>query len=125
MERVTRWSPDTCKCVFEYSWDDATLPSVRQHILKTVIKRCEIHQAAPSPWDSVVMENQRKNRAFGIIQNLKPELKARDYHWTFDKNRVLVVEVTGSEVALTAPEKSQLVSSFAAQFGTGKVKFKE
>ncbi|MDD5702306.1 MAG: hypothetical protein PHU23_09695 [Dehalococcoidales bacterium] len=125
MERVTRWSPDTCKCVFEYKWDDTTLPGERQHTLKTVVKRCEIHQEEDSPWDVVIEENQRKNRAFGTIQNLKPGLKARDYHWTFDKDRALVVEVTGREAALTAQEKGQLVSSFATQFGAGKVKFKE
>lgn len=124
MERVTRWSPDTCGCVLECKWDDSIDPLLRTHTLSKVIKRCSIHRASNPIWDVVTEENTRKNMTFGKIQELKPALKSGDYHWTFDKDRVLVVDIISTGVSLTPTEKTQLESNINSNLGTNKVKFK-
>ncbi len=40
MIRTTRWSPATCACVIEYTWDDAVSEDKRTHTVSNVLNRC-------------------------------------------------------------------------------------
>ena len=36
--KTTRWSPDTCGCVLEYSWDDALPQEARVHVYADTVR---------------------------------------------------------------------------------------
>ena len=58
--KVTRWQPDTCDCVLEYSWDSES--GEHHDELNTVIKRCIEHESVADPFGVVKEENTRKNK---------------------------------------------------------------
>jgi hypothetical protein len=107
MIKVTRWSPDTCDCVVEYSWDSEVPQDERVHIPHTVLKQCEAHKNKPLAvlHDELKEENQRKNIALGEIIKHFPDLALTDQNgektspdpnkikYSFDKNRKLQVEL--------------------------------
>src|ERR1044072_2283302 len=95
--RTTRWSPDTCSCVFEYTWDDAVPQLSRTHTLSTVPGKCPAHttQTDSNCYSTVLDENPRKNIALqvaldngpstlydlsGTIRTLKPTIA---YNFSF------------------------------------------
>lgn len=39
--QITTWSPDTCQCVLQYSWDDTVSPPVNTFF--AVVKACQFH----------------------------------------------------------------------------------
>ena len=41
--RTTRWSPDTCDCIVEFTWDDSVREDQRTHTLSNVINKCPAH----------------------------------------------------------------------------------
>jgi len=122
MKRVTRWSPDTCGCILEYEWDDAEEETARVLSYKRTIKICPEHSAlAGKPlYDQVVSENTRKNITFGEIQKAFPKLEAENYLWSFDKDRVLQVSLTGIDVPQAT--KQGLQTALDSKFGAGKVR---
>jgi len=81
---TTRWSPDTCSCELEYSWDTESSEDTREHIFKRVVKTCDAHmpvvprglkaEKAKQVYDTVLEENQRKNQALGKALETRPEL---------------------------------------------------
>ena len=120
MIRVTRWSPDTCNCVFEYEWDDAQKEDVRIHTFKDAIQLCEHHKILPGieAYDGVMAENTTKNITLGIALKAKPDLTIDEYTWSFDANRKLKVGFLGK---LSTGERSTLQSMCDSKFGAGKV----
>ena len=118
MLRVTRWSPDTCGCVYEYEWDDSVPQEQRTHTLKKAIKLCEHHKTRIKPYDDVVSENTGKNIVFGEAQKIKPELTVDDYTWSFDKDRKLTAGFLGK---LTAADKANLKMQLDGKVGKDKV----
>lgn len=42
---INRWSPDTCSCVVEYSWDDSVPAEQRVHKLHRIVTACPEHPA--------------------------------------------------------------------------------
>lgn len=119
MLRVTRWSPDTCGCIVEYEWDDTKPASERTHSFKNAIKLCEYHKAlsGTKAYDEVSSENTRKNQAFGLVKQIKPELELEDYTWSFDAKRKLKVGFLGK---LNAIEKAAAQAKLDEKFGAGK-----
>lgn len=70
--QTTRWSPDTCGCVFEYTWDDSVTEDQRQHNFKTVVTECVSHahlngNNKRDMFDSSLEENRRKNNSIGEL----------------------------------------------------------
>ncbi|MBA7608869.1 hypothetical protein ES703_16053 [subsurface metagenome] len=120
MLQVTRWSPDTCGCILEYEWDDTLDENARTHSFKKAVKLCEHHKAliADKAYDEVLSENTRKNQAFGLAKEVKPELEMEDYTWSFDANRKLKVGFLGK---LKAGEKSGLQTLCDNEFGVNKI----
>lgn len=82
---TNRWSPDTCSCELEYSWDTEQKEDVRVHNFERVIRACPAHDSVVSArstskaelqkvYDTVLEENQRKNQALGKALEVRPEL---------------------------------------------------
>ena len=115
---TTRWSPDTCECVFEYD---------NPNILKGVVKVCEHHKSmvGSTLYSEVVMENKRKNRLLGFVQmNLLTEVTDTNYEWSFEldsldpPHRKLLVSFPNK---LSFTEKTTLQNFCTAAFGANKV----
>lgn len=63
-KHITRWRPDTCRCVLELEWDDQDPPENRVHT-PVKVERCGAHtNEAPElqvVFDVVQSENVAKN----------------------------------------------------------------
>ena len=135
---TTRWSPDTCSCVIEYTWDDTDPQETRQHTLSTYVSRCAAHDAVgpdSNRYDTVKEENTRKNFAHqGILDNgpsslfdLTPEgarvLKngiTISWAWTGTApNRVITISYAG--ITLTNQQRNTAQAWLNNRFGVGKV----
>ena len=147
MIRTTRWSPDTCGCILEYSWDDAQAENVRVHTPSSIVKACPAHLAtaanAVAHYNDVLGENLRKNQAFDVaraalnIQEpsqtelaeaglgvVSPNLLAYrkllgSFGFSFDAQRKLHVTVSGL-LSLTAAQKANFQTALDTKFGAGK-----
>ena len=137
MLHTTKWSPDTCSCIFEYTWDDTESAESRTHNLKSVVNACPEHQGGTEStvWNTVNEENPRKNKAVGeiierapdiyvdIAQNGTRTLKAGitiDFAWTGTApNRIIKMIVKG--VTLPQNHFDALQDRLNTRFGVGKV----
>jgi len=106
-EHITRWSPDTCKCKLDQISHGVTIrvidnkKQIREIFVVDPTKNitegesinlCPSHAHLLFPkdhFDVVLEENQRKNRFQAAIGYDLP------YKWSFDVNRILVVDVNG------------------------------
>ncbi len=120
MIRTTTWRPDTCECVLEYSWDNATSEASRAHSFVRVVSFCPAHSllAGVSLYNAVVSENQRKNRTYAIAEALLVSLTPESWLRYYDSARVLQVVIPN----LTTLQKNQLQSACDTAFGAGRVK---
>lgn len=135
---ITRWSPDTCGCIIEYSWDSTQPESTRTHTLDNFINVCSFHQGLaddPTRWNTVLEENPRKNLTYqGILDNSPTanlydivngtrQLKAGitfNFSWSGTApNRVLTISYTG--ITLTTQQKNSIQTWLNSNFGVGKV----
>ena len=110
--KVTRWSPDTCKCVIDYSWDDTDLQESRIHKLSNIISICPEHIGLGdiSNYNACVKENTGKNIALGLIKDIAP-----DAVWSFgarlpDGSRV--IQISGIDAAKKIQASAILNSKF-------------
>lgn len=137
--RTTRWTPDTCSCIIEYTWDDSIAETSRVHNLDKVVTRCPEHQLQGGndtvTWNTINEENPRKNRAIDEIilrapdvyidiaadgtRALKPNITI-DFEWTgIPPNRVIRMIVKG--VTLPQNHFDALQTRLNTRFGAGKV----
>lgn len=140
MLRTTRWHPDTCKCIFEYTWDDEIPEDNRNHNITKVISVCDAHKHLDNEkqnhFDSIVNENKLKNKVHAlilensnnlttkIVDNFK-DVKGQDnkvlksdiYSFTFDENRKLKVNLK----SISKNEKDLIQSVIDTEIGSGKV----
>ena len=136
--KTTRWSPDTCSCVIEYTWDDAVPQASRVHSLDSYITKCVAHASLSTDtdrWNCVLEENPRKNFAnqtvldngpsslYDLQQDGSRTLKnGITLNWTWSgtaPNRVLTISYTG--ITLTTNQKTQAQNWLNNRFGVGKV----
>jgi len=134
---ITRWSPDTCDCVIEYSWDTTEPEAIRTHTLSNFINVCSFHQSLAdntTRWNTVLEENPRKNIAHQLILDNGPtglsdlidgtrQLKngiTINKSWSGTApNRVLTITVSG--FSLTQNQKNAIQAFLNTRFGAGKV----
>ena len=121
-KHVNRWRPDTCDCVLDYAWDDTDPPQTRNHSLEALISRGveAAHLTILDPralYAAIVDENTRKNSIPALAKQAKPAFLDSDYTWSFDANRVLIVNIAGLSVA----QKALLQNLADTQLGVGKV----
>lgn len=133
---MNRWSPDTCKCVFDFE----PHPDGISQTLVEVINKCSNHSGlSGTALHNTVhkLENVVKNKVHSkilddpdfadaivneegnTIKNLKKGVK---FEWSFsgnDGNRILTID--GVKLNINSNKKSTLVSIFDAEHGTGKV----
>ena len=133
--RTTRYSPDTCGCVLEYTWDDTQSEATRTHTFSSVITKCNSHSAQTdaNSYTTCMEENTRKNIALqvaldngpstlydlsGTTRTLKPTV-TYTYSWSgTSPNRTLTI---GFSVALTTTQKTTIRTALNTRLGTGKV----
>ena len=136
--KTTKYSPDTCDCVIEYTWDDSVPADIRTHTLSTYINKCSAHSGLATDqdrWNSIFEENPRKGQALQLVLDngptglfdtlssgnrvLKESIKF-NFTWSGTApNRVLTISFTG--INLTTNQKNTLQSALNTRFGTGKV----
>jgi hypothetical protein len=134
--KTTRWSPDTCSCSVEYTWDDTLTEANRTHTLSDVINKCPAHSALTnsSVYTTVLDENPKKNITLQLSLDNGPstlydtvngtrQLKSTiSYSYSFSgtaPNRVLTISFTG--ITLTTQQKTTIQTALNTRFGSGKV----
>ena len=121
MEKITRWSPDTCGCVIEIDWDTDT-PNVQSHRL---VSPCPCHQNCTG--SDVLIENQTKNKAMQIVAETNADLaqltdggqvipNLSKLSFCYDSNRKLTILTKGAVV-----DYSQIQTELDKKLGTGSV----
>lgn len=70
---MTRWKPDTCRCVIEF---DGHNPDGSQNVVS--ILKCAEHISDVKAHESVLDENQSKNKAIGKLIEDNPEMSGRE-----------------------------------------------
>ena len=134
---TTRWSPDTCTCVVEYSWDTSLSEASRTHTLSNVINKCPAHSSLTNAevYSVLTEENPRKNQSLRNILDNSPTTALYDiingirelkpsivFNFSFSgtaPNRVLTISFTG--ITLTTQQKNTLQTALNTRFGSGKV----
>lgn len=138
MQQITRWKPDTCECIIEYSWNDAENENIRTYTVHNISRSCFAHVNLADKiqhYEIVKNENTRKNIIFGeILKNvstvveeitqedgtrikkLKPGLK---YEWSFNADRKLIIDLVG----FTLTEKNT-INNLANTLFPNKVQIK-
>lgn len=149
------WSPDTCSCVLEMSYETGPEISLKDAVmsLKKVHKKCEYHSTLSNDdevWSAVTEENPRKNIAIAKLVENAPDdwvevvnektgekkLKdgiAVDYDFKFEKDktkRTLELSVIGVEsTSLENTKKTAIQSTLNTEFSNktkhGDVVFKD
>jgi hypothetical protein len=133
---TTRWSPDTCSCVVEYSWDSEATPENRVHTLMSIVK-CPVHSSLTDSeaYAIVTEENPRKNIS---LQTALENGPAALYDINVDGARVLkqnidfdfswsgqapdrVLNISFSGISLTTQQKNAIRNFLNNKFGVGKV----
>jgi hypothetical protein len=131
MLKVTTWSPDTCKCVIEYSWDsDNPQAEVQPH---GIVKACEAHKGhdVTTHHTKILKENKDKNRAINKLCESFPALKKKDadgndvpdlskISFSHDANRKLKLSVKGLSNDKPA-NKNKAKSDIESVLGAGTV----
>lgn len=136
---TTSWSPDTCNCIIEYTWDADTPEDGRIHTASKSVRKCSAHSSIADltqHFNTLMDENPRKNLTLQTaLENLTSQLAATDpasgtlvlknnitFNWSFSgtaPNRVLTISFTG--VTLTTNQKNTLQNFLNTKFGIGKV----
>lgn len=133
--KTTRFSPDTCGCELEYTWDDTLTESERVHSFKSIVK-CPVHsgQADETAYNTVFEENPRKNIAlerclangptalFDTIDGTRQLKQGITYNFSWSgtaPNRVLNISFTG--ITLTTTQRNAIQTALNTRFGVGKV----
>lgn len=141
--RSTRWSPDTCGCTLEYTWDDTEPEITRVNAISIINRSCEFHRNLlpnmPVTYTCILDENQKKNKSFQIAldnatQQLTDTFTNEDgstyivlkngiaFNYSFSgiaPNRILTIQFIGA--SLTQNQKNNIQSKLNQVFGTGNV----
>ena len=140
MIKKTQWSPDTCECVLQYTWDTEKTAETREHVFDSVIKTCDAHTILKSKnlYDKVKDENVLKNKALKELETALPEfhtdLKNEDdevvgkktkqsagLKWSFDNDRKLVIEIKEFK---DIKKKDNVKKILTDKFGDNKIDLK-
>jgi hypothetical protein len=137
--RTTRYSPDTCDCIIEYTWDDTIPEDSIVLTLDQVKTRCAAHAGMANNTDvytTVTEENSRKNLAHrnlldngpNIIYDIDASSGTRvfkkgiriSWNWTGTvPNRMLTITLTG--ITLTTNQRNNAQTALNTRFGVGRV----
>lgn len=112
MINTTRWSPDTCDCVLEYSWDTEVSEDQRVHTPTNVVRKCEEHKTKTNQEVHIQVKNENigKNVTLQEIADRLPSHAKVDekgnknpdldkIKWSFNAERKLQIELLGAKKA--------------------------
>lgn len=116
------YSPDTCLCELEYTWDDQVPENKRLYTMTALRNRCTYHAAVlDASLLSVINEEvQRKNGALALSASSVAVASQDDIEWTYTPGRLL--ELRFPTVNLSAKQKSTLQGQLDTEYGLGKIK---
>lgn len=134
--KITSWTPDTCECQLQYSWDSDAPGDQRTHTFVGASKICDAHKGvrASTYFDTILGESRMKNHTLQQILDSHPEVVALDenenkvlkkgveYQWRWtgaNEDRVLVASLIGNTPTLS--EMSVIQDALTTEFGAGKV----
>lgn len=140
--KITKWKPDTCDCVIEYSWDDSIAAEDREHNLHNIVDSCEDHSDVTDEelFQSVVEENSLKNEAVNmIVDNFPSQTKdildsdgnpigKKIMQSATPETEVVLADDGENRIVNISPprmsddEKAQYQEILDNKFGSGKVK---
>lgn len=121
---TTRWRPNTCDCVIEYTWDSTSDPATRVHTPSAIVQTCSRHATIVtlvSRWAQLTEENPRLNKLITRAQSSFPALFTAEGaflgSWSFDANHVLNVTLPG----VTTNQRTTIQNWCDTNLGAGKV----
>lgn len=138
VNHLNRFSPDTCKCVIDFTFKDE-LPLDQQEASYQLvsIQKCSAHQAlsdSAAYTAATQVDNKNKNKVEGLIMSSFSALTTLNadgskvfnpgiqYNWSFDASRVLQVSITGAGTNFKNADKVTLQTLCDTQLGAGKIK---
>jgi hypothetical protein len=101
MIKTTRWRPDTCGCLIEYTWD-TDAPAGAKIYTPTFCEPCRAHlqlATLDGRYAAVVAENTKKNTTIARLVDSGVIESADQASWEFSEKRRLSVAVQGVKVA--------------------------
>lgn len=134
--QTTRWSPDTCSCVFEYTWDDSVPADQRVHTFSNDLGNCTDHSniSGIDRYNQALLDNQTKNQMIAYVMQQNPTIvqtladgsqKLIDgisIAWSFSgKNGSRVLSTSISGYILPLLQKTSAQGYADSTFGNGKV----
>lgn len=64
---ITRWSPDTCGCVIDVSWDDSVPGEQRKTEHYATVEVCPIHESLATKTHSLDHKSRRDKKLAGVL----------------------------------------------------------
>lgn len=138
MIKTTRWRPDTCDCILEYTWDDTLTPDQITHTLDKIVRRCSAHETLvddTTVYNTVKEENPRKNITVQLLLDNAPTSvydvqvdgsrtfkKGIEVTWAWtgvSPNRLMTITVIG--ITLTTNQKNVIQTKLNERFGINNV----
>ncbi|OGM58421.1 hypothetical protein A3A75_00595 [Candidatus Woesebacteria bacterium RIFCSPLOWO2_01_FULL_39_10] len=67
--RITKWAPDTCECIVEYSWDDSVSEKQRVHTFVRIVRKGpeHAHLSDKAAYEAMLDENLSRGRLLDAI----------------------------------------------------------
>ncbi len=137
--KTTRWSPDTCECILEYTWDNSVPQDQITIQPANIIVKCSAHntiQQSTTVFNTVKEENGRKNISHSVILDNSPSTAYdivdgnRQFKngiivsWSWSgtvPNRILTITVSG--IKLTQNQKNSIQAKLDERLGISNVVF--
>lgn len=130
MIKTTRWRPNTCGCVLEYTWDTEDPSHVRTHSQSRIVVQCQQH-AGDEPMTLMARIQEEQDRiarmseriqanhpvVWNAIQNTFAETHLSFGGRSADNRRTLVVSLP----ALTNAQRNALQTWCDDRWGVGRV----
>lgn len=119
------WSPDTCRCQIEFTWDDTQDSMSRVHTYSRTIATCAAHAGLASlsaQLDTVLDRNRRKNLTYTQLLTVLASVTVEQYAglWSYDAAQN-VLTVNGTAAGLTVNQRTSLQTKCNTQFGANRV----
>lgn len=119
------WSPDTCGCQVEFTWDNTQPDISRVHTYSRTLVACPAHAGLAglsTHWDTVLDRNRRKNLTYAQLLTVLATVTPDQYAglWSYDAAQN-VLTVNGTAAGLSNAQRTNLQTKCNTQFGSGKV----
>ena len=134
---TTRWSPDTCQCVIEYTWDDSVAQDQRAHNYSKHVNLCPIHATQGQTNTAFITVNDENTKKMIALQDLIDNFPAQlsstgSAGGQLKSNLTFVYSISGTPpnrtwrfnflgLSFTQPQLNSIQSRLDTRFGTGKV----